>query len=140
MSTSLSELIHEAIKYRATAFDRGGDISGADLVEWFADWRRRARAVLRPERVVSTNALASDRFRSQLIGALQTLQLMQDRADVEAPLMNHDGVQRGRYASTDSEIDRLVHALRNGGIRITVGSLVVMVFKRSDKESPCQGH
>lgn len=78
------------------------------------------------------------RFHSQLLGALQALQSMQDRTDVEAPLPNQ-WTRRGRCPPlADADIDELMNALSNGGIWLTVGEFSVMVFKRPWEKPSCQ--
>jgi hypothetical protein len=39
-------LIREALDYEADAFDKGQEVSGANLVEWFSEWRTRAKEVV----------------------------------------------------------------------------------------------
>lgn len=46
MKNALDSLIHEALGYEADAFDNDQALSGADLLEWFAEWRERAKAVV----------------------------------------------------------------------------------------------
>lgn len=138
MTTPLESILEEAISFEARALDADQDISRADFVEWFAEWRRRARAVVQANRCTPTVAICGQQFRSQLIGALHALQIMQDRAEIEGPrtnqLTHHD-----RYLPpTDAEIEELIHAINNGGIQITAGPFKAMVFKRSAKESSCQ--
>lgn len=38
-----SDLIDEALEYEAEAFDNDEEVNGADLVDWFAGWRRRVK-------------------------------------------------------------------------------------------------
>ena len=40
------ELLSEAVDYASEAFDNDTEVNGADLVEWFADWRGRVQATL----------------------------------------------------------------------------------------------
>src|SRR5882757_943090 len=97
MKTSLEFIIDEAISYAAKAFDADQDISGADLVEWFADWRQRALAIVRSNQPPHS-ADYGQQFHSQLIDALRALQLMQDRAQAEGRRMNQLW-HRGRHPS-----------------------------------------
>jgi len=46
MNTSLQTLIDEALSHEADAFDNDTEVSGADLVEWFAGWRSRVKDAL----------------------------------------------------------------------------------------------
>ena len=48
MTNLLESLIREAVNFEADAFDADEGVNGADLVEWFAQWRLRARAATRP--------------------------------------------------------------------------------------------
>ena len=48
MTNLLESLIREAVNFEADAFDADEGVDGADLVEWFAQWRLRARAATRP--------------------------------------------------------------------------------------------
>ena len=48
MTKLLESLIREAVNYEAKAFDADEGVNGADLVEWFAQWRVRASAATRP--------------------------------------------------------------------------------------------
>jgi hypothetical protein len=116
MKPSLESILHEAVNFEAKAFDDDQDINGADLVEWFAQWRRRARAIVRTHPPTRSDARDDHGLGGQLIGALQALQLMLARADAEV------------------ELNR---ALDNGGIQITAGEFRVVVFKRTAKELPC---
>jgi hypothetical protein len=117
MKPSLESILHEAVNFEAEAFDDDENINGADLVEWFAQWRRRARAIVRTSRPAQGAAGDNLGLGSQLIGALHALQLMLSRANAEIELN---------------------HALDNGGIQITAGELRLMVFKRTAKELPCK--
>jgi hypothetical protein len=115
MKPSLESILHEAVNFEAKAFDDDQNISGADLIEWFAEWRRRARAIVRAQRP-SPDATDGRQFHNPLIGALHALQILQDRA----------------------EIEELLHALDHGGIHITSGQFKIMVFKHSVKELSCK--
>lgn len=44
MTNTLELLIHEALAYEAEAFDKDYPVNAADLVEWFAGWRDRAKS------------------------------------------------------------------------------------------------
>lgn len=48
MTKLLESLIREAVNFEADAFDADEGVSGADLVEWFALWRVRVKAAIRP--------------------------------------------------------------------------------------------
>lgn len=43
----LLAVVREAVEHDAQAFVNDEDISGADLVEWFAHWRERALVAVR---------------------------------------------------------------------------------------------
>jgi hypothetical protein len=134
MKTSLEFIIDEAISFAAQAFDDDQDISGAELVEWFADWRQRARAIVCSNRSPQS-ADYSQQFHSQLIDALRALQLMQDRVKVEGRPMNQLSHRGRTLRATDAESEELIHALNSGGIQITAGPFKAVVFKHSAKES-----
>jgi hypothetical protein len=137
MSTSLESILHEALCFEAGAFDDDQAIPGAELVEWFAEWRRRAQTVVRSHRPTPTAAIYGQLFRSQLLDALRALQLMQERAEVEGPPLSRL-THRKCDLPTEAEIDELIRALDNGGIHFTYGQLRAMVFKHSAKESSCK--
>ena len=118
MKPSLESLLHEAVNFEADAFDHDQDINGADLVQWFAEWRWRAQTIVRANRPTDSAATYGQRFRNQLIDALHALHLTQGKAD--------------------AEIEELVRALDNGGIQITSGAFKVMVFKHPAKEPSCK--
>jgi len=42
----LNGLLHEALRYEAAAFNDDEPVSGADLLDWFAEWRLRVTSVL----------------------------------------------------------------------------------------------
>lgn len=42
----MAAVLQEALTAFGAEFDAGGDVPGADLVQWFAEWRVRARAAL----------------------------------------------------------------------------------------------
>ena len=44
--TPQDTLIDQALGYEGAAFDADADINGADLVEWFSEWRERMKAAL----------------------------------------------------------------------------------------------
>ncbi len=48
MTNLLESLIREAVNFEADAFDADEGVNGANLVEWFAQWRVRARAAICP--------------------------------------------------------------------------------------------
>ena len=137
MATSLESILHEALCFEAGAFDDDQAIPSAELVEWFAEWRQRAQTVVHSRRPTPTAAIYGQLFRSQLMGALRALQLMQDRAEVEGPRKSRL-THREHDPPTHVEIDELIHALDNGGIHITCGRLSAMVFKHPAKESSCK--
>jgi hypothetical protein len=43
---SVEEVLREAVDYLAEVFERGEEIDGASLVEWFAEWRQQAQRAL----------------------------------------------------------------------------------------------
>lgn len=49
-SKPMAEMLLEALRYEADQFDGDPDlpldVSGADLVDWFTDWRERVKRVL----------------------------------------------------------------------------------------------
>jgi hypothetical protein len=116
MKPSLESILHEAVNCEAEAFDDDQDINGADLVEWLAQWRRRARAIVHPHRPTQSPARGDHELGTQLIGALHALQLMLARADADI---------------------ELTRALENGGIQITTSEFRLMVFKHTAKELSC---
>jgi hypothetical protein len=115
VTTSFASILEEAIRFEADAFDSDQDISGADLVQWFADWRLRARALAPSTLAASSRASTAQEFLSQLAIALELLFALEQHADA----------------------DPLVHALDHGGIQITAGSFRVTVFKHRAKEDSC---
>jgi hypothetical protein len=46
MTNTIELLIDEALGYEAAAFDKDDPVNAADLVEWFAAWRNRAKAAV----------------------------------------------------------------------------------------------
>ena len=116
MKPSLESILYEAVNFEAEAFDDDQDINGADLVEWFAQWRRRARAIVRTNRPTQSATTDNCGFATQLIGALHALQLMLARADVDI---------------------ELTRAFDNGGIQMITGEFRLMVFKHTAKEPSC---
>ena len=42
----LASKLREVVIFRADAFEADEEISGADLLEWFAEWRETAKALL----------------------------------------------------------------------------------------------
>jgi hypothetical protein len=137
MATSLESILHEALCFEAGAFDDDQAVPGAELVEWFAEWRRRAQTVVHAHRPTPTAAIYGQLFRRQLLGALRALQLMQNRTEVEGRRMSWLA-HREHDPPTDAELDELIHALDNGGIHFTCGQLRAMVFKHPAKESLCK--
>jgi hypothetical protein len=122
--TSLESILCEALCFEAEAFDRDQAVPGAELVRWFADWRRRARAMMRSNLPTSSVLASGQEFRRQLVGALHALQTMQDRAGVG-----------GFSPPTDAEMEELFHALDHGGIQVTAGQFKATVFKHPAKWS-----
>jgi hypothetical protein len=116
MKPSLESILYEAVNFEAEAFDDDQDINGADLVEWFAQWRRRARAMVHSNRPTQSAPTDKHGLATQLIGALHALQLMLTRTDVDI---------------------ELARAFDNGGIQITSGEFRLMVFKHTAKEPSC---
>lgn len=45
-SKTMAELLQEALTAFAQEFDADADVPGADLVEWFVQWRERAKVAL----------------------------------------------------------------------------------------------
>lgn len=41
---AIGDLLDEAMRYEAELFDQDLPVDGADLVEWFAEWRKRVEA------------------------------------------------------------------------------------------------
>jgi hypothetical protein len=137
MSTSLESILYEALCFEAGAFDVDQAIPGAELVEWFVEWRRRAQTVVHSRHPTPTAAIYGQLFRSQLLDALRALQLMQERAEIEGSRMSRV-THREHHPPTDAELDELIDALDNGGIHFTCGQLKAMVFKHPAKESSCK--
>lgn len=135
MTASLESILHEALSFEAGASDDDQTILSAELAKWFAEWRQRARAVVRSHRSMPTAAIYGQQFHRQLVSALRALQLMHDRAQVEDSFI-------GQLTPSDkhppTEIDELIQALDHGGIHITCGEFSAMVFKQSAKESSCK--
>lgn len=46
---TVNELIREALAYERDAFENDLSVSGANLVDWFADWRQRMSLCLQRE-------------------------------------------------------------------------------------------
>src|SRR5687768_10062646 len=46
MSEPIDALLREALDYEAEAFENDTEVNGADLVDWFCDWRTRAKTSL----------------------------------------------------------------------------------------------
>ena len=136
MKTSLETLLLEAVNFEGSAFDGDQHVSGVDLVEWFAQWRIRARSVVENSHHSHHAAIHMQRFRRLLIGALHALQVMGERAEMEPPLMQ-ESTDGGFPPPTDAEIDALIHALDHGGIHITAGQFTARVFKHTARESSC---
>ncbi len=53
---TLEVMLNEALAYQAEAFKRDEPVDGADLVEWFAEWRERVQTILADSPVTSTDA------------------------------------------------------------------------------------
>ena len=45
-SPGMKRLLDEAVAFEAEAFDEDEPVSGADLAQWFAEWRGRVRTLL----------------------------------------------------------------------------------------------
>jgi hypothetical protein len=123
METTIDSVLREAVSFEARAFDSNQEISGSDLVEWFAEWRHRARRAIRASGHSATAAVSTSRFHAQLRGALNTLQ------DLQA-------AKRRKRRGTASDIERWLEALDNGGLQLSVGPFRVLVFKPSTKGEP----
>jgi hypothetical protein len=48
MTNTIETLVHEALGYESEAFESDEAVNAADLVDWFAEWRERAKAAVRP--------------------------------------------------------------------------------------------
>ena len=46
-ANSVEAVLQEAITHLADAFDGDADVDGAELVQWFTEWRTRASEALR---------------------------------------------------------------------------------------------
>ena len=46
MEQALVALLQEALDHQAEAFDSQEDVDEVELLDWFADWRRKIRAGL----------------------------------------------------------------------------------------------
>ena len=137
MTTSLESILHEALTFETDAFNDDLAIPGAELVEWFADWRQRARAVFENNRRSPNAVFFVQRSLGLLVSALNALQITGDRAEIEAPLI-HELTGGGRYSPpTDAEIEELIHALDHGGIHIALGPFRATVFKHPAGGSSC---
>jgi hypothetical protein len=44
LPAGMARLIHESIAFECAAFEDGQYVSGADLLDWFCDWRKRVIA------------------------------------------------------------------------------------------------
>jgi hypothetical protein len=130
MKPSLETILLEAVNFEASTFDDDRPLSGGDLVEWFSQWRLRARSVVENSRHSHDVALNMHRFRRLLMGALHALQIMGDRAEIEEPLMQELTAGGQCSPPTDAEIDALIQALEHGGIHITAGQFTARVFKQ----------
>jgi len=60
MKNRISLLMVEALDYEAEAFDKDEAVNAADLVDWFAAWRERAKAVVRTEALPTGVAACAD--------------------------------------------------------------------------------
>lgn len=69
--------------------------------------------------------IGAQRFRRQLVGALEALQAMQDGSGRKPP-------------PVDADIEEIIQALDNGGIHISFGPFTVRVFKHPAKELSCK--
>lgn len=43
---SVEAVLQDAVNYLANAFDSDEEVDGANLVEWFGEWRQRAKLAL----------------------------------------------------------------------------------------------
>ena len=50
MNTPVEAMLAEALAYQARGFELDEPINGADLVEWFSQWRARAQAAINSSR------------------------------------------------------------------------------------------
>lgn len=108
MNPSLEALLDEAVNFEAEAFDEDQEISGADLVEWFAEWRCRARRVVKSTSPPRNDLIHWQRLRKHLHSVLEAF---------------------------DAEADKLLHALSHGGIQVVVGEVTVLLFRRPSEAS-----
>ena len=51
MTNRIKSLMKEALGYEAESFDKDEAVNAADLVDWFAAWRERAKAAVRTDSV-----------------------------------------------------------------------------------------
>ena len=84
MTTSLESILHEALCFEAGAFDDDQAIPSAELVEWFAEWRRRARTIVHSYQPTPTAAIYGQLFRSQLLGRPLAQSFFDESAGVAA--------------------------------------------------------
>ena len=64
MTTILECIVRQALAYEAEAFETDADISGADLVEWFAERRAGAEAALQSLQPVAAISILSPKEES----------------------------------------------------------------------------
>ncbi len=43
---SIEDVLEEAVSYMAEEFEDDEEVDGSNLVEWFGEWRQRAKTVL----------------------------------------------------------------------------------------------
>jgi hypothetical protein len=67
----------------------------------------------------------AQRFRRQLVDALEALQVMEEGSGRKPP-------------PVDADIDEIIQALDNGGIHLSFGPFTVRVFKHTAKELSCK--
>lgn len=46
LTTAFKQLLQEALAYEAKAFEEDDDVNGADLVDFFTEWRAKAKSAL----------------------------------------------------------------------------------------------
>lgn len=134
METSLESILREAVNFEAQAFDGDQEISGAEVVEWFSGWRRRARRAMRSIGDQTSAPMGARRVHDPLLDALHALQTMLDG--------ERDGVSTGSPQRGESsrcaryETDTLRYAINHGGLQLTAVQFRIVVFKRPTKEVP----
>lgn len=123
MRTSVESVLREAVSFEAQAFDGDASVSGADLVEWFADWRCRARTAMRSS---GHDAMTARRHKTIRDPCADVVRLLRDLNAIEGPGLDARRTARDAHA--------LIYAVNNGGLQLTVGSYQILVFRRRPTE------